>query len=634
MTIRLLLINPKFGESFWSFKWAIEEIVPNKRSVNPPLGLATLAALCPPDWKIEIIDENIEPVPLQPLADIIGVCGMGVQFKRQTELLNYYRKRGYFVVAGGSYASLCPELFEPVADTVVSGEGEYIWPRFCGDFERGSPLALYRETGTVALSDSPTPRFDLLKLEKYTTATLQFTRGCPFRCEFCDIIVMFGRRPRWKTLEQVGRELDALRVRKVRNVFFVDDNLIGNKAVAKDLLRFLRAYQESHGYRFRFGTEASLNLAQDAELLKLFREANFIWVFIGIESPDPQTLKETRKIQNTQEDVLTSVRRIYSYGIDVLAGFIIGFDNDTLATFELQYRFIRDSGIQVAMIGLLMALPRTPLYERLQNEGRLIADAENTDNTKLGTNFIPKRMGYDEMIEGYTLLYRRLFSDRGIADRVRNKMKYLGEPVYHGEYSPREQFGILAKLLTKGVLAGGWSRLFHFVRSLPWSAPGKLPLAIVDWIDGLAMRDYVDRHFVQPGVRDSAAAKRWFASIERAVKTYLSQGKASIELRLPAGAAPRFQIRLLGSLDHIFFSRCARRIERLLKQTCSTVTLIIDETQRPQLHELNRLLQRLARYGDRIFIGISERLRDALVIDSSVFNLMLEYPQHNIGTSL
>ena len=241
MLTRLLLINPRFPESFWSFRWAIDSVLSNKRTVNPPLGLATVAALSPPEWQVEIVDENIETIPLKPTADIIGVCGMGVQFRRQKELLSYYRGLGYYVVAGGSYASLCPERYETLADTVVAGEAEYIWKEFCRDFEAGKQRALYEEKGVVALEDSPTPRFELLKLDRYTNISLQFSRGCPFRCEFCDIIVMFGRKPRTKSCEQVGRELDALRALGARNVFFVDDNFIGDKNVAKDLLRYLSA---------------------------------------------------------------------------------------------------------------------------------------------------------------------------------------------------------------------------------------------------------------------------------------------------------------------------------------------------------------------------------------------------------
>ncbi|MEJ2646218.1 MAG: cobalamin-dependent protein, partial [Gammaproteobacteria bacterium] len=237
--VRILLINPRFRESFWSFRWSLERILPGKRAINPPLGLATLAALCPAHWDVTIVDENVETIPLAPQADIIGVCGMAAQFDRQEELLRYYRARGYYVVAGGSHASMCPERFEPLADSVIAGEAEYIWPAFCADFERGDPRPLYRETGVVKLTDSPPPRYDLLRLEQYTTVSLQFSRGCPYRCEFCDIIVMFGRKPRTKSPEQVGRELDLLRELGVRSVFFVDDNLIGNKKAAGALLEFL-----------------------------------------------------------------------------------------------------------------------------------------------------------------------------------------------------------------------------------------------------------------------------------------------------------------------------------------------------------------------------------------------------------
>ena len=496
--MKLLLINPKYPESFWSFKWAIDEILPRKRATNPPLGLATLAALCPPEWQIEIIDENVEAVPLDPVADIVGVCGMGAQFARQRELLAHFKSRGYYTVAGGSYASLCPERYEGLAHTVVAGEAEYIWKTFCVDYLAGAALPLYRETGVVSLTDSPTPRFDLLKLKRYTTVTLQFSRGCPYMCDFCDIIVMFGRKPRCKPPQQIGLELDVLRRLGVRSVFFVDDNLIGNKPLAKELLRYLIDYQSRHAYRFHFGTEVSLNIAHDPELLRLFRDANFSWVFIGIESTDEKSLKETRKMQNTGHDILCAVRRIYAHGLDVLAGFIVGFDNDTLDTFDQQHRFIMRSGIQAAMVGMLTALPRTPLYQRLKREGRLIEDADHTNNTGAGTNFIPKLMAYADMVAAYKALYARLLTDRGIADRIRNKIRYMTAPVYRGEYTRLQQIAIIWRLAIKGILPGGIARMAHFARTLPWTAPRKLPIVILDWIAGLAMRDYVERHLSAP----------------------------------------------------------------------------------------------------------------------------------------
>ena len=619
--MKLLLINPRFPESFWSFRWAVREILPGKKTVNPPLGLATLAALCPRGWQVTIVDENVESIPLAPEADIVGVCGMGVQFPRQRELLDYYRRNGYYAVAGGSFASLCPERLAPHCDTVVAGEAEYIWPQFCADFGRGSPQALYRETGTVALADSPAPRFDLLKLDRYTTATLQFSRGCPYRCEFCDIIVMFGRKPRHKNLAQVERELDALRLLGAHNVFFVDDNLIGHRAVARDLLHFLKDYQARHGHPFRFGTEVSLNLAQDRELLQLFRAARFEWVFIGIESSDPETLRATLKTQNLHEDALPAVRRIYAHGIDVLAGFIVGFDNDTLDTFPAQHAFIMDSGIQAAMVGLLTALPHTPLHARLAREGRLRRDAEDAgdaDNTRPHTNVQPRNMSYAAMVAAYEALYRGLLTDRNIATRIRNKLSRMASPVYHGEYPFLQRLGIVARLVAKGILRGGPRRWAHFLRSLPLAAPDKLPLAIVDWIAGLSMRNYVERYFSPvPARRLDRLLGRIAVAVER--------GRMQLTVTRHAAAGLALELRVSGACGRRRIRRVARRLARLLAETPATLVLRIEA-----LHSgtpgIDYLLGRLARYGDRISVVLDRRLRDIVRIDSSVFHLVLTAP--------
>jgi radical SAM superfamily enzyme YgiQ (UPF0313 family) len=618
--MRLLLVNPKFPESFWTFKWAIDEVLIRTRAINPPLGLATLAALCPPDWTVTIVDENVEPIPLAPAADLIGICGMGVQFPRQTELLRYYRERGYCVVAGGSYASLCPEKYDGIADTVVAGESEYIWPQFCRDFAAGQAKALYRETRTVSLADSPTPRFDLLKLALYSSASIQFSRGCPYRCEFCDIIVMFGRRPRVKSLEQVGRELDVLRAQGVRRVFFVDDNLIGNRPQAKSLLAFLAEYQARHGYWFSFGTEASLNLARDQELLRLFRAANFSWVFIGIETTDEESLKETKKTQNVGGDMLADVRRIYTNGIDVFAGFIVGFDSDTLATFDRQREFILASGIQSAMIGLLQALPRTPLYERLQREGRLRGDSEGCNNTRPGTNIVPKRMAYDDMVEGYQRLHRELLTDRAIGERIRNKLAYMRSPVYTGGFDWRDSLRITWRLLRKGILPGGPTRWIAFLRSLPVLRLRQVPTVVSDWILGLSMADFAQRRFEAPVVDASSAAHR-IDSVRAAIARYLEAGKAG--LQITTGPIPSLSLSMHGLLDRRFFTRAARQLEGLLRHTPSTLTLRIEALREAEHLHLERLLRRLRRYGDRISIIVDEQLRHAVAIDSSVFHLVL-----------
>ena len=620
---RLLLINPKYPESFWSFKWAVDRILPSKRAINPPLGLATLAALCPAEWEVAIVDENVEPLPIAPEADVIGICGMGVQFERQSELLRYYRHCGYYVVAGGSYASLCPERYAEVADTVVAGEAEYLWPVFCADFTNGCAAPVYREERSVSLADSPTPRFDLLRLDRYSTATMQFSRGCPYRCEFCDIIVMFGRRPRYKTLAQVERELDALRALGARNVFFVDDNLIGNRPAAKALLRGLVDYQARHRYRFRFGTEASINLAQDDELLALMRDAGFGWVFVGIESPDPDTLKAARKTQNTHEDVLDSIRTIYAAGIDVLGGFIVGFDNDTLESFERQREFIMATGIQAAMVGLLTALPRTPLYERLEREGRLRTGVEQTDNTKLATNVVPKRMRYDEMIAAYKALYQRLLADHAIAERIRNKLRHLGPPVYGGEYPIPQQLRIVLRLLRRGIFPGGASRSYHFLRTIPWRSPRKVPLMIVDWIAGLAMRDYIERHFEPEHVDRRALVERRLAAVGAVVREQVRAGRAAMTARV---ARVELWLALDGPAGRRFFSKLARRLDRLLDLRGATLHLCVERMVAREAVHLERLLARLADHGDRISVAVGEHLLPLVHVDSSRFNLVLQPP--------
>src|SRR5437763_5427719 len=581
--MQLLQINPRALVIFWTFRWAVDEILPRKRAVNPPLGLATLAALTPPSWDVQIVDENVEAVPVDPRADLIGICGMGVQFPRQRELLEDYRRRGYYVVAGGSYASLCPEEYAAIADTVVAGEAEYVWPQFCADYEAGAAKPLYKECGEVSLHDSPAPRYDLLKLDRYAMVSLQFSRGCPFQCEFCDIIIMFGRKPRTKTPAQICRELDVLRERGVRNVFFVDDNFIGNKPLARELLRAIAAYQQEHDYKFRFGTEASLNLAQDEELMRLMREANFQWVFIGIESPDAESLKETKKYQNTREDMLQSLQRIYANAIDVFAGFIVGFDHDNVETFERQRQFIIQSGIQVAMVGMLTALPRTPLYTRLAAEGRLVG--ENTsDNTRLSTNVMPKQMTMEQMRAGYQELYARLLSDRGIGERIASKLRHLRRPTAETGYPLRDQLKMALRLFVRGVRPGGWRRWWAFARTAVLATPRQLPLVMSDWITGLSMREYAQKYLLAARAADIRIVERYAARLPGVLGDALD---VSCDL-------PQISLTLRDAFDSSALARAGRHLGRLLRKPRSSLPLHVEACD---ARALGRLLARLSRYG-------------------------------------
>ncbi len=497
--MKLLLIQPKLPESFWSFSWAFRQIARDKRSPISPLGLATLAALTPSSWEIHIVDENVEPIDWNEQADVVGVSGMAVQFPRQREIAARFRERGSHVVVGGPYASLCPEEYTGVADTIVAGEAEYTWPRFCADFEKGQPDSLYREAGTVDLVDTPTPRHDLLKLHLYQSVAIQFSRGCPFRCEFCDIIVVFGRKPRAKSLAQIERELDLLRRHGVRNVFFIDDNLIGHLPRCRELLDFLADYQKRHRYRLTFGAETSANVASHPDLLARLRRANFQWVFIGIETPSRDALVETKKEQNMRQDPLAALRMIYAHGLDVYASFVVGFDADDGSIFRRQFEFIVESGIVVASVGLLLALPRTPLYERIERDGRLKQFEEAGHrlwNNLVGTNIVPLRMTGAEMLAGFQDLQSRLADDAVIADRILNKVRRMGGvPVPFGQSLGRNVLHF-SRFMLRAVVLAGPRRWYHIARSLVPTLrdPRLVPFVFLNWVHGLAIQSFVQEH--------------------------------------------------------------------------------------------------------------------------------------------
>ena len=617
--VRLLLINPRFPESFWSFRWALREILPSRQAVNPPLGLATIAALTPDDWRVTILDENIEALPTNPEADIIGIGGMAVQYSRQRELLDYYRSRGYHVVAGGSYASLSPESYTGHTDTIVVGEAERIWPEFCRDFSAGSTRRLYEEPDWIALEESPTPRFDLLKLDRYTTASLQFSRGCPYQCEFCDIPLLFGRRPRTKALNQIGRELDALREAGARNVFFVDDNLIGHQPRARALLEYLADYQSRHDYPFGLGTEASVNLAGNSELLELFGSAGFRWVFLGIETPDTDSLAEAGKKQNLKSDLLEAVYNFYRNGISVFSGFIIGFDNDTPRSFSRLYRFILDSGIQVAMLGLLTAVPRTPLYQRLESEGRLRHDIPPGDNTGGSTNVIPLGMSYEEMVDGYGRIYRDLCRDQTIAKRVRNKLRHFVHSRRADKGQHRESLALAARLLVNGILRGGPRRVAAFAWSLAGFPPRLWPIAMQDWAYALSIRAYAKRYIGMTREHDHAMLRQSVQRLAKRLRKYHLKHKLDL---VTEHTGNRLRLKIVvrdGLAGHE-----ARTVSRLTRRLLSRAPAVMIALQFHEVSILGKacmrdLVEPLRRYADRLTVESDLSLLPWL--DSSVFRI-------------
>jgi radical SAM superfamily enzyme YgiQ (UPF0313 family) len=412
----IVLINPRFEVSYWGLEHALPIV--GKRANLPVAALPLLAALTPAEHTVTLVDENVEALNYDRLAraDIVALTGMSVQRTRMREILEALKGRGVFTVVGGPWVSVQEDYFGDLADVIFVGEAEETWPRFLAEWAAGRYQARYEQAQKTDMTRVPTPRFDLLKMEHYLFGSVQFSRGCPFQCEFCDIIVTFGRRPRLKTSAQVLAELEALRAQKIDIVFIVDDNLIGNKKAIKGLLRDLIAYQRAHAYPFDFFTEASLDLAEDNELMDLMVEASISSVFIGIESPNEKSLQETKKFQNVRPagTIVERVHRIQAAGIEVWCGLILGFDHDDATIFDAQRQFLEEARIVSAMVGMLHAIPKTPLHARLAREGRLDPD----DEPAYGTNVIPLGMTREELRDGYVRVMRDLYEPEAYFGRL------------------------------------------------------------------------------------------------------------------------------------------------------------------------------------------------------------------------
>lgn len=397
----IVIINPRFDISFWG----LEHCMPlfGKKANLPVSCLALLAALVPDHHEVTLVDENVEEVDFDRLgrADLVCLTGMSIQGRRLIEILEEVKARGVMVVVGGPMATVEPEVLEGLADVIFVGEADETWPQFLREWEEGTHQSCYRQTDKSDMETLPLPRVDLLKTERYMFGSLQISRGCPFTCEFCDIIVTFGRKPRLKKSDQVLAELEAFERAGLKIIFVVDDNLIGNKKAIKEVLRDIVAWQQARGYPLTLFTEASLDLAEDDELMELLGLANFQSVFIGIETPNEDSLKETKKLQNVRPkagSLLERVHRIQDHGIDVWCGMIVGFDHDDASIFKVMPKFLVDARISAALIGLLHAIPTTPLYDRLKKAGRLNSDE---DAEQYGTNVVPVGMSREALRDGF-----------------------------------------------------------------------------------------------------------------------------------------------------------------------------------------------------------------------------------------
>ena len=481
--MNILLVYPPTPDTFWSFKHVLPFV--SKRSTFPPLGLLTIAAMLPPDWQTRLVDMNIRPLKDEDLlwADYVMVSAMVVHKEAVAHLTERCHNLGKPIIAGGPLFSTRPDAF-PGVDHLVLGEAEPVMPQLISDIRKGALERAYAATDRPDVSASPTPRWDLLNLEHYVTMAVQFSRGCPFDCEFCDIPHMSGHVPRAKKPAQLIAELDDLRRRGWKDmVFVVDDNFIGNKRVTKELLREMIAWRKRTRAPMGFLTEASANLADDPELCSLMVQAGFKKVFVGIETPSAQSLEECRKLQNCGRDLVAAVQTLQKAGLEVMGGFIVGFDSDGPDIFKRQFEFIQRSGVVTAMVGLLNALPETRLYRRLMNEGRLEGDTTG-NNTEARLNFKP-RLNREFLIDGYRDLMKRLYEPRNYYRRIRTFLKRQNPAGPRLRVSRSDMVAFVKSLWLLGVWHRGrigyWRLCIGSLLVRPRQFPKAMELAIMGY---------------------------------------------------------------------------------------------------------------------------------------------------------
>jgi radical SAM superfamily enzyme YgiQ (UPF0313 family) len=419
--MNILLIYPSYPNTFWSFKYALKFI--SKKALIPPLGLITVSAMLPENWQKKILDMNVNTLASKDIqwADFVFISAMSIQRDSVNKVIEECKKHHATIVAGGPLFTASYESY-PEIDHLVLNEAEITLPQFLEDIKTGHPKRIYTTSEFPDISKTPVPDYQLLSLKRYASMNIQFSRGCPFACDFCEITSLYGHKVRTKQTGQIIDELDKLYALNWRGqVFFVDDNFIGNsRALKSDLLPALKNWMQRHKYPFKFYTEASINLADDEELMLLMTQSGFNSVFIGIETPEENSLEECNKVQNKNRNLIHSIRKIQHAGLQVNAGFIVGFDNDSPSIFQRQVDFIQQSGIVTAMVGLLNAPKNTRLYKRLKAENRLLKEISG-NNTDLSINFIPA-MNYQELLDGYKKIIHDIYSIKPYYQRIRNSL--------------------------------------------------------------------------------------------------------------------------------------------------------------------------------------------------------------------
>ena len=493
--MRALLLYPESPDTFWSFKYALKFIA--KKALHPPLGLLTIAAMLPSSWEIKLVDENVEPLKDKHLewADCVFISAMAIQRKAVIRMVARCQEKGVKVVAGGPLFTACHQEFDGI-DHFVLGEAEITLPPFLRDLEAGHPLAVYTADQFPPLADTPPPLWSLLKLRHYASMSLQYSRGCPFHCEFCDITTLFGHKVRTKSTEQILLELQSLYAAGWRgSLFMVDDNFIGNKAkLKKEVLPAMIQWMRQHQHPFILSTEASIDLSDDEELMSMMVQADFEAVFVGIESPSEESLAECGKLQNRNRDLVACIKKIQSFGLVVNGGFIVGFDHDSPSVFAKQIELIQNSRIITAMVGILNAPRGSQLYQRVAQEGRLLAETTG-DNTDLSTNIQPK-MGLEALRQGYEQIINGIYSPKPYYDRVRAYLRaYRGSGKnrlhFHLEYLRLHSGYALAFPKTMLVLGVRDRGRFQYWKLLFWSLfrrPKLFPMAVTFAIYGFHFR--------------------------------------------------------------------------------------------------------------------------------------------------
>jgi radical SAM superfamily enzyme YgiQ (UPF0313 family) len=420
--MNILLVYPEYPDTFWSFKHALKFV--SKKASFPPLGLLTVAAMLPKEWNKRLIDMNATELKDGDInwADYVFISAMSIQSSSSDEVIQRCKKLNAKIVGGGPLFTSNPELYENL-DHLVLNEAEITLPQFLEDLAKGETRKKYTTEDWAEISTTPLPLWELVKMKNYSSMNIQYSRGCPYDCDFCDITVLYGRRPRTKTKEQIIAELDVLYFSGWRGpVFFVDDNFIGNKVkLKKEILPAIAEWMDKRKSPFFLNTEASINLADDDDLMRLMVRAGFEAVFIGIESPNEESLIECNKNQNRNRDLISSIKRIQNFGLEVQGGFIVGFDNDPPSIFEKLTNFIQESGIVTAMVGLLNAPKGTKLEKRLENEGRLLKNFTG-NNTDFTINFIPQ-MSHKILLDGYKKILDTIYSPKYYYKRVTRFLK-------------------------------------------------------------------------------------------------------------------------------------------------------------------------------------------------------------------